>query len=187
MATSLEFLSARLVLQDLGNQEVEYHPQIWLSCGGSGIEWDFVALAANWLYHAPRRHSTIHWKRDYFPSYQGFQNAYLMWESWSTRRDAPFLALLSLVRRFKATDPRDKVFAVLQHQIRHVRFSKEGQRFVARLPARSSHDVSQVAIRRFFLLTGAIGAGDSLGSQARLQPHHRGDISSGGVACNPWL
>ncbi|CAI6338039.1 unnamed protein product [Periconia digitata] len=99
-------------------QEVRDCADVWLLCGEEKIEWDLVALAANWVLHSADRDDMIEWRKEYYPSYHGFRNAFLMWDrSWSTRRDAPFLAFLRRVRSFRSTDPRDKIFAVLHHHI----------------------------------------------------------------------
>jgi hypothetical protein len=130
-------------------QEVRRCPNIWLLCGEEEIEWDFVALAANWICHSASRDCTIHWKRDHFPSYNGLRNAFFMWDqSLCTRREAPFPALLSLVRRFHSTDPRDKVFAVLQHPILQIRAYEQGESTAIRYPSGSSSNVSLLLLNR---------------------------------------
>lgn len=107
-------------------QEVQGSQRIHLLCGKEEIEWDFVALAANWICHGDHRDRTIHWRKDCFPSLGGFHNAFFMWEqSLSTRREAPFLALLHFARNFRATDPRDKVFALLQHPIMQIQIHEQ--------------------------------------------------------------
>lgn len=102
-------------------QEVQACPNTWLLCGEKTIEWDHVVLAANWTLYAPYRDNTINWKVHHFPTYGGFHNAFFMWDqSLRTRREAPFPALLDLVRPFRASDPRDKVFAMLQSPLEQV-------------------------------------------------------------------
>lgn len=82
------------------------------------IEWVSVAITANWIQHVYDRDPTTLWKLLYFPSYVPFQNAFFMWDStFETRRDAPFLALLQQSRDFRASDARDKIFALLHHPI----------------------------------------------------------------------
>jgi hypothetical protein len=99
-------------------QEVQQCPNIRLLCGERAIEWHFVALAASWARYASWRHPEVHWKKNYFPSYLGFNNAYFMWEQAShTRNEAPFLIALYRAANFKSTDPRDKVFAMLEYPI----------------------------------------------------------------------
>jgi hypothetical protein len=99
-------------------QEVRQSLNVWLACGDRQIEWSIAALAASWVWSGVPRNYGTHWKKDYFPSYHGFSNTHLMWDKrLSTRREAPFLALLHAARPFEATDARDKVFALLRHDI----------------------------------------------------------------------
>lgn len=99
-------------------QEVRQGPDVSLLCGSSEIEWNLVALTASWIWFMTTQDSTFHWKREFFPLYDGFVNANLMWDqTLSTRREAPFLSVLHLTRAFQSTDPRDKVFAMLHHRI----------------------------------------------------------------------
>jgi hypothetical protein len=124
-------------------QEVERNPQIHLLCGNEEIEWDFVALAANWVNHVYHRNLTIHWRKSHFPSFGGFHNAFFMWDrSLSTRREAPFPALLNLVRHFDATDSRDKVFALLQHSISQIQTYDLDRNVGVRYPPESPSGVS---------------------------------------------
>lgn len=99
-------------------QEVRQKLDVWLLCGAFEIEWDLVALSASWAWIGANKDFITHWRKHYFPSYSGFINATLMWDqTLSTRRQAPFLAILHLARLFQSTDPRDKVFAMLHHRI----------------------------------------------------------------------
>jgi len=122
-------------------QEVRESTHTWLLCGKE-IAWEFVALAASWVCRTLFRNTTRHWKKDHFPSYSGFCNSFFMWESFSTRREALFPALLNLVRRFRSTDPRDKVFALLQHPILQVRESEQRESIGTRHPSGLSSNVS---------------------------------------------
>jgi hypothetical protein len=105
-------------------QEVRACPDTWMLCGAQMIEWSFVGLAVNWLQGCQYRDTTKMWRREHFPEYGGFNNTIFMW-NWPrrTRREAPLPAMLSLTRSFHASDPRDKVFAMLQQnfsgQARH--------------------------------------------------------------------
>jgi Heterokaryon incompatibility protein (HET) len=103
-------------------QEVQKSQHVLVLYGQEEIEWTFVALVANWVFHIPTRYPKKNWLYIYFPTLDGFRNAYFMWEQpFCTRSDAPFLALLDLVRHFRSTDPRDKVFALLQYPVRQLR------------------------------------------------------------------
>jgi hypothetical protein len=124
-------------------QEVQSSPHVWLIRGKEEIEWDLVALAATWVWHAQGRDSTARWRKHYFPSYTGFQNAGFMGnQSLRTRREAPFPAMLNLVRRFRSSDPRDKVFAVLQHPIIQIPAYSESESAATMYPSDSSDNVS---------------------------------------------
>jgi hypothetical protein len=99
-------------------QEVRQTADVRLLCGDFEIEWNFVGLSAMWVWLGATQDSSMDWKHDCFPSFSGFKNASLMWDKlFSTRRDAPFLALLHSARPFKSTDPRDKIFALLHHNV----------------------------------------------------------------------
>jgi hypothetical protein len=127
-------------------QEVRGYMDILLLCGDKEIEWEFVVLAGNWVSHAFNRDPKIHWTMNYLPSLTGFQNAFFMWDqSLCVRREAPFLALLNLVRRFYSTDPRDKVFALLQHPILQIRAYDQSQSTAIRYPSESEKTVSTSA------------------------------------------
>jgi Heterokaryon incompatibility protein (HET) len=121
-------------------QEVQSSTYVRLLCGEEEIEWDYVALAANWACYARNTNVKL-WKRDYVPSFDGFRNASLMSnQSLRTRREAPFPALLSLVRRFRSTDPRDKVFAILQYPIMQLSGAYQGT--ITNYPLSSPSNVS---------------------------------------------
>lgn len=95
-------------------QEVQSNKDVRMFCGDAEIEWHFVALAASWARYASWRHPEFNFKKKFFPSLQGFENACFMWEETSyTRRNARSLSVLRLTRMFEASDPRDKVFANL--------------------------------------------------------------------------
>lgn len=99
-------------------QEVRQCANVFLVRGDSEVDWHLVALTASWLWCMTEQDSVFHWKKEHFPSYDSWNNVKLMWElRLSTRREAPFLMILSLTRAFEATDPRDKVFATLHHRI----------------------------------------------------------------------
>lgn len=124
-------------------QEVRQCMDILLLCGGKEIEWEFVVLAGNWVSHAFDRDPKIHWTKNYLPSLTGFQNVFFMWDqSLCIRREAPFLALLNLVRRFHSTDPRDKVFALLQHPILQIRAYDQDRSVAIKYPSESAKTVS---------------------------------------------
>jgi hypothetical protein len=126
-------------------QEVRGCPDIWLICRDKEIEWDFVALAAIWAYKWPDRAPTNHFRKSHFPSYYGFQNTLFMWtRPLCTRREAPFPALLSLTRQFRSTDPRDKVFAMLQHSILQIRVHPQALNTAIKHPSGSSSSVSLI-------------------------------------------
>jgi hypothetical protein len=99
-------------------QEVRRNSNIWLFCGALKIDWGFVALAATWIWHGLEKDSRTHWTRKHFASRSGFMNASLMLGQTFTYSDAPFLALLDVTRSFRSTYPRDKVFALLHHNIK---------------------------------------------------------------------
>ncbi|KAE8443131.1 hypothetical protein EG329_002300 [Mollisiaceae sp. DMI_Dod_QoI] len=131
-------------------QEVRGCMEISLLCGEEEIEWELVVLAANWVSHAFDRDPKIHWTMNYLPSFTGFQNAFFMWDQSCVRREAPFLALLNLVRRFHSTDPRDKVFALLQHPILQTRTHDQNHRTAIEYSPKLAHAVSN-EISQFML------------------------------------
>jgi hypothetical protein len=99
-------------------QEVTRSADVRLLCGTEDIEWDFVALAAAWPCIEEDRDRTVIWRKSHFITFDGFRHALFMWMQPSyTRMEVPFLALLDLVRGFHSTEPKDKVFALLQHPI----------------------------------------------------------------------
>lgn len=99
-------------------QEVRQCADVFFMRGDSEIDWHLVALTATWLWCMSESDGGFHWKREHFPSFNSWTNVKLMWElGLSTRREAPFLMLLSLTRPFEAIDPRDKIFALLHHRI----------------------------------------------------------------------
>lgn len=93
-------------------QEVQACTDVLVYCGKVVIEWEFVALVASWIENA--RNLEI---RRFFCNSEGIPQTETMRERTVTRRDAPFLFALLRTRDFIATDPRDKIFSLLQHQI----------------------------------------------------------------------
>ena len=85
-------------------------------CGTSSIPWNMVGLVAAWA----RRWGDRPWQGSGSPElarfHQGVANATLIWDQrFRTRSHTPLLELLERARRFQASDPRDKVFAMLRH------------------------------------------------------------------------
>ncbi|KAF1844477.1 uncharacterized protein K460DRAFT_282392 [Cucurbitaria berberidis CBS 394.84] len=124
-------------------QEVLQISDVCLLCSKFEIEWNFIALSASWAWLGAIQDYSTHFKKEYFPSYNGFINANFMWDqTLATRRQAPFLALLHLSRPFQSTDPRDKVFAMLHHCINQNVISERGQLIETRLYPSCSPNVS---------------------------------------------
>ncbi|KAF2650282.1 hypothetical protein K491DRAFT_782753 [Lophiostoma macrostomum CBS 122681] len=71
------------------------------------------------------------WDQNHFPSLEGFANAGFIGYPYSARGRSPFLALLDRGMRFKSTDPRDKIFALLHHRVGHEMYDKPNGRLVA--------------------------------------------------------
>ena len=94
-------------------QELQACLDVWVSCGGFTIEWEFVPLAAAWALFAVQdiEIEQILWDPE------GLQQASTMRERLATRRDIPFLLALDRAQSFSSTVPRDKVFSMLQHEI----------------------------------------------------------------------
>lgn len=125
-------------------QEVRQHQDTRLLCGNHEIEWNYVALSASWALLRPIHDYTAHWRRTYFPSYDAFTNSNFIWDrTLSTRRRAPFLALLHQTRLFHSTDPRDKVFAMLHHHVSQHVTDNYGQVVEKRLHPFGSQSVSR--------------------------------------------
>ena len=132
-------------------QEVRQQLDVWLLCGDSEIEWNFVGLATSWAWLQAGRDIETHWTKDHFISLAGFANANLMWDqTLSTRRQAPFLAILHLARGFRATDPRDKVFAMLHHCIKQLVADKHDQLIEKRLYPVKLQNVSTHRFQQVF-------------------------------------
>lgn len=109
-------------------QEVQSCTEIYVLCGDATIRWEYVALAALWVCQSYAHDPALLMRIFHFPEFGGVRNASFMWNrSLKTRREAPFLALLDLVRHFQATDPRDKVFALLQYPVILVTASAKSQ------------------------------------------------------------
>jgi hypothetical protein len=84
----------------------------------SEVEWDMVALIAAWAASAWANGVGIEWPRLPSNDITGFHNAMFMWKTaLTTRRRAPFLAILYHTKCFKATDARDKIYALLHHKL----------------------------------------------------------------------
>lgn len=140
-------------------QEVHRHKNVKLLCGRHQIDWDSVGLAATRVWLGAIRSRTTHWKEEYFPTYNGFVNTNFMWnQSFSTRRQAPFLALLHYTRPFKATDARDKVFATLHYCVHLLDMDETGSVITNKSYPIQNHDVSHyesIVHKCCFLLLGA--------------------------------
>ncbi|KAK1079868.1 hypothetical protein LTR33_006031 [Friedmanniomyces endolithicus] len=96
-------------------QEVQSGIDVRLQCGEHVIEWEFVALAAVWItYASPCEIRRLFWKSE------GPGTAQTMRDRLRTKREVPFLLALDQARRFRSTDPRDKVFSLLQHPVTRV-------------------------------------------------------------------
>ncbi|CAI6337710.1 unnamed protein product [Periconia digitata] len=107
-------------------QEVRESQDIHFLREEENLAWDHVGMAAKWVFFA--RSIDIQWTRNRFESYSGFTNASFMWnQTKKTRREAPFPALLNCIRHFQATDTRDRVFALLQYPIIHIKHNEQGQ------------------------------------------------------------
>ncbi|KAK0874261.1 hypothetical protein LTS02_000177 [Friedmanniomyces endolithicus] len=96
-------------------QEVQIGVDVHLQCGEHVIEWEFVALAAVWItYASPCEIRRLFWRSE------GPGTAQTMRDRLRTKREVPFLLALDQARRFRSTDPRDKVFSLLQHPVTRV-------------------------------------------------------------------
>jgi hypothetical protein len=109
-------------------QEVQQCLNVWMMCGTNEVPLDLVALAGNWVtttfWFDPNRFSR-NAQNESIPNTCGLQNIVFMWDRYfRTRRESPLLALFSHGRRFNATDPRDRIFAMRQHRISDVEASK---------------------------------------------------------------
>ncbi|KAK1817720.1 hypothetical protein LTR12_007921 [Friedmanniomyces endolithicus] len=96
-------------------QEVQNGVDVRLKCGEHDVEWEFVALAAVWItYASPCEIRRLFWRSE------GPGTAQTMRDRLRTKREVPFLLALDQARRFRSTDPRDKVFSLLQHPVTRV-------------------------------------------------------------------
>ena len=106
-------------------QEVQACPEVFMHCAQEQVDWDLVGLTAAWVLYAPSARII---RRMYkYSSY--FAQAYFMFRGKLHLRDGvPLLRILDHTRGFKCTEPNDRVFAVLQHPIRHIHdFAKQVQ------------------------------------------------------------
>jgi hypothetical protein len=109
-------------------QEVRHHKDIQLLCGRHTIDWSLVALATRPIWLSRRRVPIMYLEDLTLISHHGYENANFMWDRClSTRRQAPFLALLDKARAFRASDSRDKVFGLLHHQVYQHVLDEQGQ------------------------------------------------------------
>lgn len=92
-------------------REVQACGEVRVHCGDMVLEWEFVALTAAWAHTVTDLNL-----RGRLSNVTGAQSAYIMREKLSTH-DAPFLTVLERARSFNSTDPRDKVFSMLQHEV----------------------------------------------------------------------
>ena len=87
-------------------QEVNSNPNVEVLCGGNQISWDVVALGASYI----ERHPKIYLFYDFPASY--YRNAYYMRRRlWF--REVTLPSLLNWGRSFRATDPLDRVYALM--------------------------------------------------------------------------
>lgn len=93
-------------------QEAQACSDVRVICGSFTIGWEFVALVSAWLLFS--RDQDI---RLMFFNSQGYKNAQTIRQRLIARREVPFLVVLHRARGFCSTDPRDKVFSLLQHAI----------------------------------------------------------------------
>jgi hypothetical protein len=143
----------------------------------------------------------MHWKKMYFPTYHGFNNAHFMWnQALVTPRDAPFLALLHAARSFNCTDPRDQVFALLHHRIYRRLCAKEEENIIDRTHSFFAQDVSTFRILSAILssltcarIKALTSASDPTTTRQRrrctetlLCDHLRNTTHSSEVLCYAW-
>lgn len=121
-------------------QEIQASSNVELMCGDRSIDWMFVALGATWLNSGtrPQPHpldightSSALGRVDFMTS-----------NDWSTMAKSPFVSLLNRVRVFHASDPRDKVFSMLQHPV--VQIAADGDTSTSQRP--SSANVNHLGI-----------------------------------------
>lgn len=115
------------------------HQNITLRCGHHNIDRNSVALATQWARIAPGNGSDVN-----FSDCFGYQNANLMWNQNASLRSAPFLGVLQDTRSsFQATDPRDKVFAMLHQRVYYHVVDDHGQVIEKTRHPGPSHEVSK--------------------------------------------
>jgi hypothetical protein len=127
-------------------QEIQQASDAWLLCGSSKIEWDSVSITATCINIEVQRDLCGNWDKEYFPSMDGFINTGFIGQPLFTRGRTPFLAVLDRARRFKATDPRDKVFALLHHHANHEMYDRSGRRVATRVYPQGAQNVSNFGI-----------------------------------------
>jgi hypothetical protein len=96
-------------------QEVRKQKDVWMLCGQHDIKWDCVCLASAWCSRVDLDFWAAEWSSTLIPFRQATVNVTFMWDTaWSA---SSFLDILNASIFFQATDPRDKIFAMLHYGI----------------------------------------------------------------------
>lgn len=103
-------------------QEVQSCDETWILCGDECIEWCLVALVAKAIFNRQNsiiggRATITYARRSTWKKYAIPHARFMAQRVLRTASDVPFLRVLHQTRCFKSTDPRDKIFAMLQHPV----------------------------------------------------------------------
>lgn len=90
-------------------QEVNASKNVSVFCGGCTIPWQHLGIAALWIHRQVMKDDFKQWH--IFEEGNLFEATMMFDKAWL--EDSDFLASLNLFRALFATDPRDKVFALL--------------------------------------------------------------------------
>jgi len=112
-------------------QEISNTPRAIVLCGRQEVLWLMVGIVANWLMRSKqgrevRQVLQVSFRDTTAPS--GITNAnFLSQPERRTPYDSPFMWILDQSRRFKATEPRDRIFALIQHTIGRMKSIDDGR------------------------------------------------------------
>jgi len=105
-------------------QEISNTCKTVVLCGLQEIIWPMIGIAANWLMRSEqgshvRQVLQVSLRNTTPPS--GITNAHFLAQpERTTLCDSPFLWMLDESRQFKATEPKDRIFALVNHAVRRV-------------------------------------------------------------------
>lgn len=127
-------------------QEVAINQRVTMCIGNREIDWDSVALTATWIC-ALDDFAILDVRARLFTdgasSATLIRSRALLTTDWS-----PLLTLLALTRSLKATDPRDKVYAIIDHPSMHNYY---GINFLSYLVSRLQVRIKQIILRKKLL------------------------------------